>query len=163
MCVCVCVRVCVCSSVDSLSSPSLTPPPVPSLFQMRVDGEHADYRLHVGTYNGTAGDSLRYHNNMRFTTTDRDNDLWWANCAKKDQSGWWFNACSYSSLNGVYHRLDNTTEPRMPSPDGTNTGIQWFHWKNDPAYSLKRVEMKLKPKIALALEQMGRLPDPVYG
>lgn len=129
---------------------------------MRVDDEEQDYRLHVGTYNGTAGDSLTYHNGMRFTTPDRDHDLWWANCGQKDQSGWWFNACSYSSLNGVYHHLNQTT-PRRPSPDGTHTGIQWYEWKPDPGYSLYRVEMKLKPKVAVIMDSLDLMADPVYG
>lgn len=150
--------------VTKVAEPGLLPDVcVCCVLQMRVAGEEDDYRLQLGSYNGTAGDSLSYHQGMRFTTPDRDHDMWWANCGKKDQSGWWFNACSYSSLNGVYHRLDNTTAPRRPSPDGTNTGIQWFEWKSDPAYSLKRVEMKLKPKVAVTLQELGELPDPVYG
>ncbi|KAK7098579.1 microfibril-associated glycoprotein 4-like [Littorina saxatilis] len=130
---------------------------------MRVAGETDDYRLRLGAYNGTAGDSFSYHSGMRFTTPDRDHDLWWASCGKKDQSGWWFNACSYCSLNGVYHDLGNASTPRPPSPDGTHTGIQWFHWKADPTYSLQRVTMMLKPKVAVTLQRLGRLPDPVYG
>lgn len=130
---------------------------------MRVRSEEEDYRLEVGTYNGTAGDSLSYHHNMRFTTPDRDHDLWWANCGLKDRSGWWFNACSYSSLNGVYRSMHDAGRPATPSPDGTQTAIQWFHWKQDPAYSLKRVEMKLKPRIAVMLEDQEDIVPEVYG
>lgn len=128
---------------------------------MRVKSEEDDYKLEIGSYNGTAGDSLTYHHNMRFTTTDRDHDLWWANCGSKDRSGWWFNACSFSSLNGVYRSMDSSITT-TPSPAGTLTGIQWFHWKQDPAYSLKRVEMKLKPKMAVMLENQAVLSE-VYG
>lgn len=128
-------------------------------FQMLVKGEDDDYRLNLGRYSGTAGDSFSHHNGMRFTTPDRDNDLWWANCGLKDQSGWWFNACSHSSLNGIYHHMGNGSALRRSSPDGTNTGIQWYEWKSDPGYSLKRVEMKIKPRPAVAMQKTERLQD----
>ena len=42
-----------------------------------VENEADNYRLHVDGYNSnsTAGESLRNHDNMQFTTKDRDNDL----------------------------------------------------------------------------------------
>ena len=35
-----------------------------------IGGSTTDYTLHVSGYNGTAGDSLTYHNLMKFTTID---------------------------------------------------------------------------------------------
>ena len=64
---------------------------------LRVEGEDQAYRLQVGEYSGTAGDSLTayggYHSNngMKFTTFDRDND--WRqeeNCAQSRGGGWWY-------------------------------------------------------------------------
>ena len=49
-----------------------------------IGNEQTHYRLEVGSYSGTAGDSLAYHNNMAFTTKDKDNDKWnSSNCAAR--------------------------------------------------------------------------------
>ena len=57
----------------------------------RVDNEAAGYRLHVGGYTGTAGDSLAVHNGQKFTTVDRDNDdNPRYNCAENLKEAWWF-------------------------------------------------------------------------
>jgi len=99
-----------------------------------IGDERAQYRLEVGSYSGTAGDSLAWHNNMAFTTKDRDNDRYGSrNCAVVWTGAWWYNNCHYSNLNGKY--LGDTTNTQ---------GVNWWHWKN--AYvSLKFTEMKLRP------------------
>ena len=40
-----------------------------------VGDASTNYRLTIGTYSGTARDSLEYLNNMAFSTKDRDNDV----------------------------------------------------------------------------------------
>ena len=46
-----------------------------------IDEEKDNYRLHVKSYSGTAGDSISYQNGMQFTTKDRDHDKSTSNCA----------------------------------------------------------------------------------
>ncbi|XP_076084913.1 fibrinogen-like protein A isoform X3 [Mytilus galloprovincialis] len=58
----------------------------------------SQYKLTIGGYSGDAGDSLSYHNGMKFSTVDRDNDLHSINCAKSE-GPWWFKKCSHSALN----------------------------------------------------------------
>jgi len=41
-----------------------------------VEAESDGYRLRLGEYQGTAGDSLSWHNNKAFTTLDRDGDAY---------------------------------------------------------------------------------------
>ncbi|CAH3040171.1 unnamed protein product [Pocillopora meandrina] len=53
-----------------------------------VSSERNKYRLRLGIYTGTAGDSLSYHRNMAFSTKDRDNDDYSSNCAAKYNSAW---------------------------------------------------------------------------
>ncbi|KAM4024764.1 fibrinogen-like protein 1-like protein isoform 2-T2 [Anomaloglossus baeobatrachus] len=69
-----------------------------------VDSEVNDYALRLGDFSGTAGDALTTvnetgtHDNMKFSTADRDNDRWGKNCAEASGGGgWWFDSC-YSAL-----------------------------------------------------------------
>ena len=71
--------------------------------EFHVASEHSKYQLKVGSYRGTAGDSLRNNCGMKFTTADSDNDLAGsANCATNYNGGWWFRRCGYSNLNGKW-------------------------------------------------------------
>ena len=95
-----------------------------------------EYILTVGGYSGTAGDSMAYHNGMRFSTRDNDNDnnAGW-NCAIGLTGAWWFNSCFSSHLNGGYYT--------NPTGAGMWSGIIWYVWKGD-SYSLKFTEMKTR-------------------
>ena len=95
-----------------------------------VGDQHAQYRLEVGSYSGTAGDSLTYHNNMAFSTKDRGND---SNCAVSYTGAWWYKTCHFSNLNGKY--LGNTK--------GSGEGVEWHRFRG--FLSLKFTEMKLRP------------------
>ncbi|XP_071800975.1 uncharacterized protein [Asterias amurensis] len=90
------------------------------------------YRLAVGSYSGTAGDSLSVQNNQQFTTKDRDNDAWYRSCAQTYHGAWWYRDCHYSNLNGEYL----TT--------GYARGVVWRTWKGY-RYSLRTSEMKIRP------------------
>ena len=93
--------------------------------------EQAQYRLEVGSYSGTAGDSLTGHNNMAFSTKDRDNDRWYRNCAVSYTGAWWYDRCYSSNLNGQY--LGDKSDDR---------GAKWNHFRG--SLSLKFTEMKLR-------------------
>ena len=101
----------------------------------RVEGEEDKYRLRVSGYSGTAGDSLVYHNNWRFSTKDKDHDGSTSNCAEKYKGAWWYNKCHHSNLNSVYS--SNGTVPKI------SVGLIWRHWKGYE-YSYKRVVMKIR-------------------
>ncbi|ALC43020.1 maker635 [Drosophila busckii] len=65
----------------------------------RVGNEADQFKLQsLGEYHWTKvnNDKMRYHEHMKFTTYDRDNDLWYENCATDQETGgWWYNKCAY--------------------------------------------------------------------
>ena len=98
-----------------------------------ISDEQAQYRLEVGSYSGTAGDSLAYHNKMAFSTKDRDNDRASSkNCAVSWTGAWWYHSCHYSNLNGQY--LGDKRDER---------GAVWNGFSYP--FSVKFAEMKLRP------------------
>ena len=101
-----------------------------------VGNSTTEYTLTVGGYSGTAGNSLGwYHNGMKFTTRDNDNDNSPSfNCVLRYHGGWWFNYCLYSHLNGAYHHNPAIIYDK---------GIIWNSWKGG-GYSLKFTEMKTR-------------------
>lgn len=117
----------------------------------RVESEQMKYQLKIVNYSGTAGDSMiPYHNNMKFSTIDQDNDEWHISCAQKDRAGWWYRACGSASLNGEYV-LNNNSDM---AADGLVQGILWYKWKKDYRYSLKRAEIKIKPFIQVKIDRL---------
>ena len=101
--------------------------------RFNIGDEQVQYRLEVGSYSGTAGDSLTdWHNNMAFTTKDRDNDNYYTNCAVQFTGAWWYSQCQHSNLNGKY--LANKP---------VYHGVRWRAFRD--GLSLKFAEMKLKP------------------
>jgi len=100
-----------------------------------VTSERTKYQLGIGTYSGSAGDSLAYHRGHPFSTKDQDNDNWSKHCAQHYKGPWWYDSCLYSNLNGPYHHGKISTK---------YVGVVWYHWKGH-SYSLKRAEMKIRP------------------
>lgn len=79
------------------------------------------------------GDSLSYHNNMPFSTYNRDNDdRSGYNCAADSglKGAWWFNNCWSSSLNGKY------------SNNYFAGGIKYSSWR--PSQNLKESSMMIR-------------------
>ena len=73
-----------------------------------IDLEENSYALTLGQkIDGNCLDSFSELNSMKFTTIDKDNDLYGNNCAKEFGGGWWFRACygicltCYSNI-GIY-------------------------------------------------------------
>ena len=100
--------------------------------KFNIRDEQGQYRLEVSSYSGTAGDSLARHNNMAFSTKDKDNDIWSSNCAVSFTGAWWYYSCHESNLNGQY--LGDKSDSR---------GARWHHFRG--YLSLKFTEMKLRP------------------
>ncbi|XP_062121210.1 fibrinogen-like protein 1 isoform X3 [Drosophila sulfurigaster albostrigata] len=69
----------------------------------KISDEDNGYALSLGKFDGTIRDSMRYSENMKFTTFDHDNDKDDDNnCAVWNKSGWWYYYCYTSNLNAPY-------------------------------------------------------------
>ncbi|XP_067341371.1 tenascin-like isoform X4 [Channa argus] len=90
------------------------------------------YKVYIGAYSGTAGDSMTYHQGRPFSTFDNDNDVAVTNCALSYKGAFWYKNCHRVNLMGKYG--DNSH----------SKGINWFHWKGHE-HSIKFAEMKIRP------------------
>ncbi|XP_060666858.1 fibrinogen-like protein 1 [Drosophila nasuta] len=93
-----------------------------------IGNDDASFQItSLGKFSGTAGDGLRFHDNMKFSTFDQDNDRSNRNCADENSSGWWFNNCYHCNLNGPY-----------------NGGFYWYPWQRNV---LKFSQIMIRPKV----------------
>ena len=80
--------------------------PVFALYsKFRIDNEAAKYKLYVSGHSGNITDQLKYHNGMKFSTKDQDNDASPnSHCSViYGKGGWWYRSCYECSLNGNYN------------------------------------------------------------
>lgn len=99
-----------------------------------IEDESNAYRLHIGNFTGinVGKDSLRYHNNMKFTTKDNDNDLNSKNCATSNDIGaWWYDSCDQCGLNGLYNETSS------------DKGIEWDGFPGGSTY-MKFTQMMVR-------------------
>ncbi|KAL9707769.1 hypothetical protein quinque_011287 [Culex quinquefasciatus] len=94
-------------------------------FQLGVEAEK--YALNkLGSYSGTADDSLAYHKGMKFSTFDSDNDPHSSNCAKQYKGAWWYQACHFSNLNGEHlNQKSSATINWQKSTSWTEAGLKY--------------------------------------
>ncbi|XP_069800340.1 tenascin-X isoform X1 [Dendropsophus ebraccatus] len=99
----------------------------------RVESEDNNFRLRLGQYRGNAGDSMSYHNNMIFSTRDRDAQKRILPCAMSYRGAWWYRNCHYANLNGLYNNNKD------------HQGVNWKTWKGFE-FSIPFTEMKMRPR-----------------
>ncbi|KAG8125570.1 hypothetical protein E2320_021314 [Naja naja] len=104
----------------------------------RIANESENYKLSLGSYlDGYMGDSFSGHKGLAFSTKDKDNDTYEpANCAAAYKGGWWYGACHFSNLNGLYHKGEHSSYA---------DGINWHAGKGHH-YSYKYADMKIRPQ-----------------
>ncbi|XP_056266087.1 microfibril-associated glycoprotein 4-like [Pseudoliparis swirei] len=101
-----------------------------------IDSENSGYQLRLGGFTGgAAGDSLMEHNNMKFTTFDKDQDVWDKNCAQHYLGGFWYGACHSANPTGMYAPKGGIAHESVVNG--------WQSWKG-PNYSLKTIAMKMR-------------------
>ncbi|XP_074536235.1 angiopoietin-4 [Halichoeres trimaculatus] len=103
-----------------------------------LTSERQQYRLYLRGFTGTTGrlSSLATHG-MGFSTRDQDNDNCdHCKCALMLSGGWWFDACGFSNLNGMYYSVGHNIRKL--------NGIKWHHFRG-PSYSLRSTSMMIRP------------------
>uniref|UniRef100_A0A3Q3XDA7 Fibrinogen C-terminal domain-containing protein n=1 Tax=Mola mola TaxID=94237 RepID=A0A3Q3XDA7_MOLML len=103
-----------------------------------LTSEKQQYRLYLRGHSGTAGrqSSLATHGSG-FSTRDQDNDNCdHCKCALMLTGGWWFDACGFSNLNGIYYTVGHNIRKL--------NGIKWHHFRG-PSYSLRSTSMMVRP------------------
>ncbi|XP_049901560.1 fibrinogen-like protein 1 [Epinephelus moara] len=117
----------------------------------KVDDEKDQYQLHLGEYNGNAGDALADAHGLpsarqkwagpggiKFSTYDQLNDGdadSEAKCIRHSKSGWWFSRCDSGNLNGHYYK--------GPYQAMMDDGVVWYTW-HGWWYSIKSVVMMVR-------------------
>ncbi|XP_062607483.1 fibrinogen-like protein A, partial [Saccostrea cucullata] len=99
-----------------------------------IRDEKNKYTLTVSGYSGTASDSWAYHNGMKFSTKDEDNDGgdYDDDCANTYRGAWWYDLCLRSNLNGLY------TQSALIGPEYP----VWLYWTDSFEALQKTVMMK---------------------
>ncbi|XP_028458209.1 tenascin isoform X4 [Perca flavescens] len=100
--------------------------------KLTIAEQKTRYKVYIGAYSGTAGDSMTYHHGRPFSTFDNDNDIAVTNCALSYKGAFWYKNCHRVNLMGKYG--DNSH----------SKGINWFHWKGHE-HSIEFAEMKIRP------------------
>ena len=107
-----------------------------------VGDASGSYVLAVGdknpqsTANADGKNSMEKHNGMKFSTLDKDNDMFHKSCAEIHTGGWWYNACHSCHPTGTYF-LNGTFD---------SNGVTWLaaYGGGKKYYSFKQMELRIK-------------------
>ncbi|XP_018025587.1 angiopoietin-related protein 2-like [Hyalella azteca] len=124
--------------------------------EFAVGSEERSYVLTIGRYasSSTAGDALKWHNSMKFSTVDNDNDaLMGGHCARNNQGGWWYRGyrgCYQAHPTGLYQRLDQpsltTTEASKTRSPELGPYLYWVNWRNSDLFP-KTMFLMIRPSL----------------
>ena len=105
----------------------------------RVESEINKYKLHTGVFeDGTSalGPNWENHNEMFFSTKDRDNDMHASkHCAVYYGGGWWHKHCFHMNPNNHYSAIENVA---------SGSGMSWHAWHNGHTKVMKTFQMSMK-------------------
>uniref|UniRef100_A0A7M5V3Y2 Fibrinogen C-terminal domain-containing protein n=1 Tax=Clytia hemisphaerica TaxID=252671 RepID=A0A7M5V3Y2_9CNID len=103
-----------------------------------IEDEQKKYKLHSGTMindEWNIGGDWTYHDGLKFTTRDDDNDSKEHNCADEHSSGWWYKGCYAINANKAPAKQQQTTYAG---------GMSWPAWLGSHSQSLKAMNMAIK-------------------
>ncbi|XP_052072294.1 fibrinogen-like protein A isoform X2 [Mytilus californianus] len=104
----------------------------------KIGGVFSNYKLSIGGYSGTAGNSLWKNNNKPFTTKDKHNiEFDSKECEIYEEGPWWFfeqRDCTWANLNGKY----------LKEKSNDFGGVYWRDLQNSFKVTLKKTTMMIR-------------------
>ncbi|CAL4064512.1 unnamed protein product [Meganyctiphanes norvegica] len=119
--------------------------------EFSVSAESESYSLRVARFTSasSAGDALKWHNNMKFSTPDRDNDaLLGGHCASKNSAGWWYRGhrgCFQAHPTGRYQKEPENTNGQSKGPNSPPI-LVWQNWRGN-SYFPKELYLMFRPGV----------------
>ena len=103
-----------------------------------LGSQHENYTLHFEKMkDGNIGDALDSHNNLPFSTPDKDNDKHEnSNCALERRGAWWHNSCFQANLNSIH--------PDVAKDSMTRKTMSWRPWNQGNFSGIVYSEMKIR-------------------
>ena len=98
-----------------------------------IGAESDNYRMTISGFSGDHDDGMAIHNDMQFSTYERDNDMDTVrNCAEQFTGGWWYNKCLLVHPTGTWGSREHIKGIMWRRITGNNENLSSITMKGTP-------------------------------